>query len=188
VTRIVAGMAKGRRLTVPARGTRPTSDRVREALFSAVVSRMNLDGARVLDLYAGSGALGLEALSRGAADVLLVESDAHAAAVAKTNAATVGLPGCDVRRSSVAAALGGGADKQYDLVLMDPPYALEDAAVTQVLHDLFDAGWLADGALVVVERSARATPTSWPAELDCEVVRRYGEARVEIATCYGPSS
>ncbi len=184
MTRIVAGVARGRRLAVPARGTRPTSDRVREALFSAVAARMDLEGARVLDLYAGSGALGLEALSRGAAQVLLVESDARAAAVAKTNAASLGIPGCAVRCASVATALGETPAEPYDLVLADPPYALTDGAMAQGLQTLVDRAWVQDGSLVVVERSARGAATSWPTELECEVVRRYGEARVEIATCY----
>jgi 16S rRNA (guanine966-N2)-methyltransferase len=184
MTRIVAGVAKGRRLAVPTRGTRPTSDRVREALFSAVAARMDLEGARVLDLYAGSGALGLEALSRGAQEVLLVESDARAAAVAKANALSIGLPGCSVRCLSVSAALGAWPELPYHLVLVDPPYALEDDAMTRELRALVDGGWVEDGSLVVVERSARGPATSWPPELACEVVRRYGAARVEIATCY----
>jgi len=188
VTRVVAGVARGRRLTVPARGTRPTSDRVREALFSALTTRMDLADARVADLYAGSGALGLEALSRGAAEVLLVESDARAAAVARANANAVGLPGCTVRCSTVAAALAAAPDRPYDLVLADPPYALPEHAVTRVLQALIDSRWVAAGSLVVLERSARGPATAWPPPLECATERRYGEARVEIGTCYGPCS
>lgn len=184
MTRIIAGQARGRRLAVPSEGTRPTSDRMREALFSALLARMDLTGARVLDLYAGSGALGLEAMSRGASEVVLVESDARAAAVARANAATVGLAGCTVFCAKVSAVLGASAGGPFDLVLADPPYALGEDAVTEVLQTLAEGDWLAEGSLVVLERSARGPDTSWPAELDCGLVRRYGEARLEIATCY----
>lgn len=188
MTRIIAGAAKGRRLSVPARGTRPTADRVREALFSAVTARMDLAGTAVLDLYAGSGALGLEALSRGAEQVLLIESDARAAAVARANVAAVGLPGATVRCASVAAALSSSPARPYDLVLADPPYALADGALLRVLHTLVTGGWVRPGTRLALERSARGPVMEWPAGLECEVVRRYGETRVELATCYGPSS
>ncbi|WP_127782702.1 16S rRNA (guanine(966)-N(2))-methyltransferase RsmD [Rhodococcus sp. X156] len=186
MTRIIAGSAKGRRLTVPTKGTRPTSDRVREAIFSALHARTDLDDARVLDLYAGSGALGLEALSRGAREVLLVESDARAAAVARNNVSTVALPGATVRCCSVAAALGTPPEQPYDLVLADPPYAVTDQAVARVLQTLVTDGFVADGSLVVLERSARGAVTEWPEGLQPEVVKTYGETRVEIAACYGP--
>jgi len=184
VTRIVAGAARGRRLAVPPAGTRPTGDRVREAVFSALAARTDLEGARVLDLYAGSGALGLEALSRGAAEVVLVESDARAAAVARANVAAVGLPGASVRTARVSALLARGSDTPFDLVLADPPYAVPDAAVTEVLAALLEPGWLADGALVVLERSSRGPATRWPEGLDPVWERAYGEARCEVATCY----
>ena len=184
MTRIIAGLARGRRLSVPERGTRPTSDRVREAMFNAVSARMELNGARVLDLYAGSGALGLEALSRGAGEVLLVESDTRAAAVAKANAAVIGVPGATVRCASVASFVGEPSTVAFDLVLADPPYALGDDEVSRVLHAVVAGGWVLDGSLVVVERSARGAETTWPPELECDVARRYGEASVEIATCY----
>ncbi|NUP26885.1 MAG: methyltransferase, partial [Nocardia sp.] len=121
MTRIVAGTAGGRRLKVPPAGTRPTSDRVREALFSSIEARMDLAGARVLDLYAGSGALGLEALSRGAAAALLVESDRRAAAVLRANIAELGFGDAQVRIGTVAQVLGHGAADAYDLVFADPP-------------------------------------------------------------------
>src|SRR5438067_2074266 len=107
MTRIVAGIAGGRRLRVPPAGTRPTSDRVREALFNMLAARMDFDGVRVLDLYAGSGALGLEALSRGASHALLVESDRKAAAVVRGNIADLGLPGAELRLGAVASVLAG---------------------------------------------------------------------------------
>lgn len=186
MTRIVAGTARGRRLTVPAAGTRPTADRVREAVFSALASRIDLEGAHVLDLYAGSGALGLEALSRGAERVVLVESDARAAAVARANVEVVGLPGAAVRTSRVASLLAGGADGPYDLVLADPPYAVTEVAVTGVLAALLEHGWLDEGSLVVLERASRGPATTWPAGLDPVWDRGYGEARLEIAACYRP--
>src|SRR5262245_2498178 len=119
MVRIVAGVAGGRRLAVPPRGTRPTPDRGREAVFSALQARRNLEGARVLDLYAGSGALGLEALSRGAAHVRFVESDRRAAAVLRRNVEVLGLPGTEVTTADVAVVLRGDPGRPYDVVLAD---------------------------------------------------------------------
>ncbi|NKR67896.1 16S rRNA (guanine(966)-N(2))-methyltransferase RsmD [Rhodococcus hoagii] len=188
MTRIVAGRAGGRRLKVPASGTRPTSERVREALFSSLDSRIDLEGAAVLDLYAGSGALGLEALSRGAAHVLLVESDAKAAAVVKQNVAAVGLSGAVVRTAPVAAVVGGAAEREFDVVLADPPYAVTEEAVTSVLSDLVAHAWVGEGSIVVVERSSRSPETTWPDGMRPERTKRYGETRIEVATCYGLDS
>lgn len=181
MTRIVAGSAGGRKLKVPPRGTRPTSERVREALFSALQSRIDLDGAAVLDLFAGSGALGLEALSRGAASALLVESDVRAAAVARENVTAVGVPGASVRCAPVASILAGSPDAEFDLVLADPPYAVTGTAVHQMLTSLVVGGWLAPEAVVVLERSARSPETVWPARLSASKVKKYGETRIEIA-------
>jgi 16S rRNA (guanine966-N2)-methyltransferase len=178
VTRIVAGVAGGRRLAVPPKGTRPTSDRVREALFSAVESAVDLDGARVLDLYAGSGALGLEALSRGAATAMFVESAAGALAVLRKNVATVGLPGV-VRAGKVATVLAAGSPSPYDLVLADPPYAVSDLG--QELSLLVSEGWVGPGSLVIVERSRRAPSMSWPEPLAPMKVRHYGETSLHWA-------
>jgi 16S rRNA (guanine966-N2)-methyltransferase len=178
MVRIVAGVAGGRRLAVPPHGTRPTSDRVREAMFSAVQARRDLDGARVLDLYAGSGALGLEALSRGAAHVRFVESDRHAAAVLHRNIEELGLPGAQVSTADVLAVLRGDPGRSYDLVLADPPYALGDAALQGVLDHLLSGGWLAPEALMVVERSARAGPPAWPEGVFALTKRRYGDTAV----------
>ena len=179
MTRLIAGSAGGRRLAVPpGNGTRPTSDRAREGLFSSVLSELgDLRGIRVIDLYAGSGALGLEALSRGAASVLLVESDARAAAVIKANAATVGLPGASVVTDRVERLLSHPPDGQdgYDLVFADPPYAVTDEAVAKVLGQL-GGGWLADGALVAVERATRSGSFDWPPGYGAGKSRRYGEA------------
>ncbi|MGH3824829.1 MAG: 16S rRNA (guanine(966)-N(2))-methyltransferase RsmD [Pseudonocardiaceae bacterium] len=175
MVRIVAGVVGGRRLAVPPRGTRPTSDRVREAVFSAVQARRDLDGARVLDLYAGSGALGLEALSRGAAHVRFVESDRRAAAVLRRNVEALGLPGAEVTTADVAVVLRGHPGRPYDVVLADPPYALDDGALGSVLSDLVSGGWMAPGGLVVVERAARAPAPAWPEGVVALTNRRYGD-------------
>jgi 16S rRNA (guanine966-N2)-methyltransferase len=182
MTRIVAGAAGGRRLAVPPSGTRPTSDRVREALFSALAHDPGLDGAAVLDLCAGSGALGLEALSRGAAHALLVESDRRAADVLRRNVAAVGLPGALVRRAGAAAVLGAAADRAYDVVLVDPPYAVPDAEVAGWLAAADAHGWLAAGAVVVVERSARGPAFPWPPPLVGVRERRYGETVLHVGS------
>jgi 16S rRNA (guanine966-N2)-methyltransferase len=185
VTRVIAGAAGGRRLSVPpGTSTRPTSDRAREGLFASVMSEFgDLGGMHVMDLYAGSGALGLEALSRGAASVLLVESDARAAAVVKANVKALGLPGATVAADRVERLLdrppgehpGQHCGDGYDLVFADPPYAVTDEAVAKVLG-LLSGGWLADGALVVVERATRSGPFDWPPGYAGGKSRRYGEA------------
>jgi 16S rRNA (guanine966-N2)-methyltransferase len=135
-----------------------------------------------MDLYAGSGALGLEALSRGAASVLLVEADARAAAVVKANAKALGLPGAIVATDRVERLLARPRDGRqhqcgsgYDLVFADPPYAVADEAVARMLV-LLSVGWLADGALVVVERATRSGPFDWPPGYTGGKSRRYGEA------------
>jgi 16S rRNA (guanine966-N2)-methyltransferase len=180
MTRIIAGTAGGRRLAVPpGQGTRPTSDRAREGLFGTVTAICGtLHGARVLDLYAGSGAVGLEALSRGAADVLLIEADRRAIGVIRDNAAAVGLPGARVLagRVELALARGPGGDPPRDVVFADPPYAMPDAEVSAVLTALLVAGWLAPGAVVAVERATRSGPQQWPAGYAADRARKYGEA------------
>jgi len=179
VTRIIAGLAGGRRIAVPPSGTRPTSDRVREALFSALTADPGLDGAAVLDLCAGSGALGLEALSRGAAHALFVESDRRAAGVLRRNVADLGLPGAAVRPASAASVLGGPADRAYDVVLVDPPYAVPDAEVAGWLAAAARNGWLAADAVVVVERG-RGAAFPWPRPLVAVRERRYGDTTLHV--------
>lgn len=176
--RIVAGAAGGRRIAVPARGTRPTSERVREAIFNSLHTRMDLDGARALDLYAGSGALGLEALSRGAARARFVEADPRAATVLRRNASSLGLPGVEISVTTVESALAGQPDAPYDLVLLDPPFALDEDELGRVLAALPTRGWLAAGALVVVERSSRNPHPRWPSVVNATFERGYGDSWV----------
>lgn len=181
MTRIIAGTAGGRELkTPPGRGTRPTSDRVREALFSALEARDALSGALVMDLYAGSGALGLESASRGAGEVTLVESDRTAAAVIRDNAGRLGLR-TTVLSMTVASALAG-TSREHDLVFLDPPYDLTEEALAADLHALATRGWLAEEALVVVERSKRSAEPTWPDGLAPERVKKYGETVIWYAT------
>jgi 16S rRNA (guanine966-N2)-methyltransferase len=173
--RIVAGTFKGRRIaTPPGRDTRPTSDRVREALFGALG---DLDGVRFLDLYAGSGAIGLEAASRGASAVLLVESDARAGRVIRDNIALLGT-GTVARLapSRVESVLPGGPlGEPYDIVVADPPYETGETEITSLLSGLVGYGWLAPDALVIIERSSRSPEPTWPGGLASERSRRYGE-------------
>jgi 16S rRNA (guanine966-N2)-methyltransferase len=176
VTRIIAGAAGGRRLKVPTAGVRPTGDKARGALFNSLGSLLDLDGAAVLDLYAGSGALGLEALSRGARSVLLVENGGGVLPVLRANLAAVGLPGGRVQAGSVPAVVAGPAPEAFDLVLADPPYATPVEEVLGVLGSLVAGGWLAEGAVVVVERGRREESWEWPTPLTGLRDRRYGEA------------
>ncbi len=135
----------------------------------------------VLDLYAGSGALGLEALSRGAASALFVESDHRAAAVLARNIATLGLPGATLRRGLVDAVLAAGPAAPVDLVLADPPYDVETAEIHKVLGALTTHGWTREGTLVAVERAAAGTPLSWGTGWRPWPPRVYGDTRLELA-------
>lgn len=189
MTRIIGGALGGRRIkTPPGSATRPTSDRVREALFSMLESRDAVRGAHVLDLYSGSGALGLEAASRGARSVTLVESDRRAAAVARGNAESLGLAQVSVRAGSVERVLAGTPGYAADLVLADPPYDMPEDALAEVLARLTGSGWLAPGALLVVERSTRAPEPRWPAGLVAEGHRPYGETALWFARAHVPST
>ena len=178
MTRIIGGTAGGRRLSTPTGAqTRPTTDRTREALFSSIESWCgSLSGLRFLDLYAGSGAVGLEAWSRGAAAVTLVESDRRTAQVITDNARLLGCRVADVVARSVSAVLSEPPAAPYDVVFADPPYPLEDAAVAEDLELLVAQGWLVPGALVVVERAKRSPEPTWPAGIEATRSKRYGEA------------
>ncbi|MEU1279585.1 16S rRNA (guanine(966)-N(2))-methyltransferase RsmD [Streptomyces sp. NPDC005805] len=178
MTRVIAGAAGGRRLAVPpGNGTRPTSDRAREGLFSSWQAQLGtLHGVRVADLYAGSGAVGLEALSRGAAHALLVEADARAARTVRENVRALGLPGAEVRTGRAEQVAAGEAPEQpYDIVFLDPPYAVTDDDLREILLTLRRGGWLADDALATVERSTRGGEFDWPGGFEAVRARRYGE-------------
>lgn len=178
MTRVIAGRAGGRRLAVPpGNGTRPTSDRAREGLFSTWQALLGtLDGTRVADLYAGSGAVGLEALSRGAAHALLVEADARAARTVRENVRALGLPGAEARTGKAEQVVAGPPPEDpYDLVFLDPPYAVSDDDLREILLTLRTQGWLTDDALVTVERSTRGGDFRWPAGFEGLRSRRYGE-------------
>lgn len=180
VTRVVAGAARGRRLAVPVgRHTRPTADRAREGLFSTLESLLgSFAGRRVADLYAGSGAVGLESLSRGAAHCLLVENDPTALRTLRANVAAVDLPGAEVVSTKVerVVAADPGGDSAYDMVFLDPPYDLGTAVLLGVVNALVGNGWLAPEAVVVVERATRDGEWRWPAGVVSDRSRRYGEA------------
>jgi 16S rRNA (guanine966-N2)-methyltransferase len=184
MTRLISGTAGGRRLKVPRAGVRPTGDRAREALFNSLKALLDLRGAAVLDLYAGSGALGLEALSRGAATVVFVESSPGVLPVLKENLAAVGLTGGRIVAGSVPTVVAGAAPQPFDLVLADPPYATSAEDVQNVVRSLAEHGWLAPEAVVVVERPSREKEWVWPTPLVGLHDRRYGEAQLR----YGRSS
>ncbi|MGQ2913462.1 MAG: 16S rRNA (guanine(966)-N(2))-methyltransferase RsmD [Microbacterium sp. SCN 70-18] len=180
MTRIISGRAGSVRLDVPASGTRPTSDRVRESIFSALEAAALVSGARVLDLYAGSGALGLEAISRGAASVDLVEKAPQAATIIAANAARVrkavgAAAEIRVHRRAVDAYLAT-ARGAWDLVFIDPPYDLSATDLATCLDRV--GGLLADGGRVVVERASRSEPPHWPHSLAPLREKRYGDTTV----------
>lgn len=184
MTRIIAGAAKGRQLKVPPVGTRPTSDRVRESVFSSVEHVLGgWNDVVVLDLFAGSGAMGLEAVSRGASRALLVDSSAKACAVATSNIAKTGLP-ARVVHSKVATWLDTSPPDAFDLVFVDPPYDLPAADVNSVISQLVSGAWLADQAVVVVERSERDDGVAWPRGFDDITRRRFGNTSVSRAVWY----
>jgi 16S rRNA (guanine966-N2)-methyltransferase len=166
--------------------TRPTTDRVREALFSALTAwagtsaagaEATLEGLSVCDLYAGSGAVGLEAASRGASPVLLVEGDRRTAQITRRNAEELGLV-VDVRAVRVETVLAERAARGYDIVFADPPYELASDTLDQLLAQAWQHGWVAQHGLVVVERSRRTPPPSWPAAVTDSWMRTYGETIV----------
>lgn len=177
MTRIIGGSAGGRRIATP-RGssTRPTSDRVREALFSAVESWCgSLHGLRFLDLYAGSGAVGLEAWSRGAGVVTLVEQDRKTASLIAENARSLGYPRAHVVAAAVSGTLRRLPTAPYDVAFLDPPYPLGEAEVADDLGALVEHGWLVPGAMVVVERSVRSPEPTWPDGITGSREKKYGE-------------
>jgi 16S rRNA (guanine966-N2)-methyltransferase len=179
VTRIISGAAGGRSLTVPATGTRPTADRVREAVFSRFDALTTISGSRVLDLYAGSGAVGLEAASRGAASVDLVDNSDKAVRVMTKNTALVSpaVPACTIRvhRSSSAGYVGASANT-WDVVFIDPPYDMANDAVVAVLGLLLPR--LSADAVVAIERASRDPEPVWPEGYGVLAPKDYGETRI----------
>lgn len=192
----MAGSRGGRRLETPAgESTRPTTDRVREAMFSALAAWAGtaaerpdeaLAGLAFLDLYAGSGAIGLEAASRGAAPVLLVESDARTASLARRNVAALAL-GATVRATPVETLVRTAAEQAYDVAFADPPYALASERLDAVVADLVAHGWLAPDGLLVLERSRRSPAPTWPAAVVDAWDRSYGETVLHLGQL-GPAA
>jgi 16S rRNA (guanine(966)-N(2))-methyltransferase RsmD len=155
---------------------------VRESLFNVLASRVDFAGMAVLDLYAGSGALGLEALSRGATSAVFVETDHRASAIIAKNIATLGAQAAAVRRGPVAAVLAGRADRSVDLVFADPPYDVPAAAIEEMLVALVGGGWTREGTVVVIERAASGPEVVWPDGWEPWPSRRYGDTRIELAS------
>lgn len=177
MTRVISGDARGRRLVVPPSGTRPTSDRAREAVFSALQSRLvSFRDLVVLDLYAGTGALGLEALSRGAKRVDFVESDPRAVVTIQSNIEAVALAGTHVHRLSAERWIKTRTGiPPAQLVFADPPYAMTNLDLAGVLSALAEGGLSVD-CLVVVERPTRGPKFAFPPQITAEWDRPYGEA------------
>jgi 16S rRNA (guanine966-N2)-methyltransferase len=189
VTRIIAGRARGRRLSIPTAGTRPTSDRTREALFSSLMSTNALPDAHVLDLYAGSGALGLEAVSRGAVVAVLVERDKAAAAVCRKNADLVDAHAVTVLCADVGWLVFAAPQvvaAPFDLVFIDPPYETADEVVVDVLRALAANAWLTDLADVIIERKTGATEFAWPPGFAADRRRVYGSTVLWYGHWVGP--
>ena len=173
MSRIIGGSARGRKIDVPSSGTRPTSDRAREGLFSTLTSLLDLEDSSVLDLYSGSGAIGLEALSRGAASAIMVESDARAANTIRANLAHLKFAGGRVVQAGVSTFLQSGAKEIPAVIFLDPPY---DHDLAGDLRALLDHGWLGTETVVCVERASRDRTMAWPDGMAAIKERRYGIA------------
>ncbi|MFX4271130.1 16S rRNA (guanine(966)-N(2))-methyltransferase RsmD [Propionibacteriaceae bacterium Y1685] len=189
MTRIIAGSHGGRRLTMPAgQGTRPTSDRVKEAVFTALTSWLGTVGADpadsladqgFCDLYAGSGAMGLEAASRGAAPVLLVERERKASGVIRRNADDLGL-GVEIASARVETLVAQPSPTAYDIVWLDPPYDVSSDALDRVVADLVGQGWIAPNGIIAIERSGRSTAPQWPDGFTDGWTKNYGDTAVHF--------
>ncbi|MGV0373502.1 16S rRNA (guanine(966)-N(2))-methyltransferase RsmD [Corynebacterium pilbarense] len=190
MNRIISGEARGRKIKVPPEGTRPTSDRAREGLFSSLQVRFGFVDMNVLDLFAGSGALGLEAASRGAAEVVLVENNPEAVRVIEYNAGVVGHPNVTIEPAKASTYLARAPRNHFDIVLADPPYELADEAVAEMVEALKPV--LHDGAVVVVERHRESPETDWPKEFTPTgqklKKRLYGIARMDMAVYSDPET
>lgn len=187
MTRIIAGNARGRTIKVPPEGTRPTTDRAREGLFSSLQVRFGFEGERVLDLFAGSGALGLEAASRGADEVTLVDNNHKAVEICTANAKVVGHPNVRVVEAKASTFISGAPKGHYTMVLADPPYDLSDEAAAELVQALIPL--LAKDAVVVMERHSDSPETDWPAGFEPTgqklKKRTYGIARFDMAIWRG---
>ncbi len=180
MTRIIAGAAKGRTLKVPSHGTRPTSDRVRESVFNMLQHQLgSWNDLNVLDLYAGSGAYALEAMSRGAKSATVVENARHANDVLHQNAQQVGFDLRIVNRD-VSKFVAVSSAEKFDVVFIDPPYDVANDSVTELLDALTKQNFLAEDAVIVVERSGRDEVFSVPESLTIESDRALGETRVIV--------
>lgn len=175
MTRIIAGKYKGQRIEVPQHGVRPTTDRVREAIFSALAARLDSwEDQVVLDIFAGSGGLGIEALSRGAVAATFLEKDRRNAEVISANLKKVGAAG----RVVVGAADQFAPTEQYSLVFLDPPFAIDDQYLISLLTNLASA--VRPGGLVLVERG-KQHKFSWPAGYSQLLERGYGDSLIFLA-------
>lgn len=192
MTRIISGTARGRRIKVPAEGTRPTSDRAREGLFSSLQVRFGFADEVVLDLFAGSGALGLEAASRGAKEVTLVDNSPAATAVIRANAKVLSDVNAEIRvvETKASTFLATAPKGHYTMVLADPPYSLSDESAAEMVAALIPV--LASDAVVVVERNSESPETAWPAGFEPTgqklKKRTYGIARFDMAIWRGAGS
>lgn len=184
--RIIAGAAKGRNLFSPIGATRPTSDRAREALFSSLESEFgSMSDLVFLDLYCGSGAVGVEALSRGAAVVYAVDNDDKATTVTRANFELLdklsGIGSHTVLTSSVGKFLDKGSDLQFDVVFLDPPYELPNNEIEKMLEALVRNNFLKKSSVIAIERDSKANPINWPTGLTEVKVRKYGAASIIYA-------
>lgn len=180
--RIIAGIWGGRKIAVPdTDATRPTSDRVREALFARINHLGRLAGASVLDLFAGSGALGLEALSRGADQATFIDQHPAAVAAIKSNLDTLGVAAGRVLARDVVATVAQPATETFDIVLCDPPYDMSTESVEELLTNLVTNNWLVPDALIVVERTKRCPTIQWPSGYEDPTIKLYGDTRLEFA-------
>ena len=184
--RIIAGLAKGRNLISPSGATRPTSDRAREALFSTLESEFgSINDLTVLDLYCGSGAVGAEALSRGAAVVYAVDNDEKATSVTRQNFALLenisGIGTTSVITSSVGKFLDKTSELQFDVVFLDPPYDLPNNEIEKTLSSLVKNGFLKSSAVIAIERDSKSKRLNWPLGLKELKERKYGAATIFYA-------
>ncbi len=178
MTKIISGKYKGRSLIVPPSVTRPTSSRVREAVLSSVQHQLgDFAGLQILDLFAGSGALGFEALSRGAGKCVFVEKDSVAATCINQNARTLSETNYTVLTQDAFVLAESSASNQFDVLFLDPPYALADGEIETLLGNLAKNDWLNADCLVVVERAAKSRLV-WPNEFEILTSKTYGDTSI----------